>query len=266
MPFPPPTLLRFLDRTRLAPPLFRLYESISSLWPSGEIPAGSGPLPPVLLRVKVAGTPLAFNYIDGGRKAVHSIDGILRAAGSSLDAQTSILEFGCGCGRVLSCLDRNNAIAGCDLNPDLIAWVNRRLPEIDARVNGLEPPLPWMDGSFDLVFALSVFTHLPEPIAVRWMAELSRVLKPGGYLAISTHGEHYSGVLSPTERAVFAAGRIVERFVGSAGSNLCNTYTPESYVRNVLGAGMRCAAFRARGALGNPEQDLYLFQKPMIEI
>jgi SAM-dependent methyltransferase len=245
--------------------LFRIYESLASLRPSGATPAGSGPLPPVSLRVKVAGTPLAFNYIDGGRKAVQSIDSILQAAGSSLDAQFSILEFGCGCGRVLSCLPRTDAIAGCDLNPDLIAWVHRHLPAIDARVNGLDPPLPWTDASFDLVFALSVFTHLPEPIALRWMTELSRVLKPGGYLALSTHGEHYIGVLSPTERAGFAAGSIVERFAGSAGSNLCNTYMPESYVRNVLGAGLRCAAFRARGALGNPDQDLYLFQKPMLE-
>ncbi|MBA3974890.1 MAG: class I SAM-dependent methyltransferase [Candidatus Solibacter sp.] len=262
MPFPPPTLLRFLDRTRLAPPLFRIYQSLASLRPSGPAPAGAGPLPPVSLRVKVAGTPLAYDYIDGGRKAVHSIDSILRAAGSSLDTHSAILEFGCGCGRVLSCLDRTDGIAGCDLNPDLIAWVSRHLPGIDARLNGLEPPLPWTDGSFGLVFALSVFTHLPEPVALRWIAELSRVLKPGGYLAISTHGEHYIPVLSPAERAAFAAGGIVERFAGSAGSNLCNTYTPESYVRKVLGSSLRCAAFRARGALGNPEQDLFLFQKP----
>jgi SAM-dependent methyltransferase len=245
--------------------LFRLYESLASLRPSGDIPAGSGPLPPVSLRVKVAGTPLAFNYIDGGRKAVQSTDAILRAAGSSLDDQKAILEFGCGCGRVLSSLDRTDGIAGCDLNPDLIAWVHRHLPAIDARVNGLDPPLPWTDASFDLVFALSVFTHLPEPIALRWMTELSRVLKPGGFLALSTHGEHYLPVLTPEERAQFASGGIVERFAGSAGSNLCNTYTPESYVRNLLGAGMLCAAFRARGALGNPEQDLYLFQKPPLE-
>lgn len=65
------------------------------------------------------------------------------------------------------------------------------------------------------------------------------------------------------ERAEFVSGKAVARFARSAGSNLCNTYMPESYVRGVLGAGMRCAAFRARGALGNPEQDLYLFQKPL---
>lgn len=182
MPFPPPILLRFLDRTRLAPPLFRIYETLASLRPSGAVPADSGALPPVSLRVKVAGTPLAFNYIDGGLKAVQSIDLILRAAGSSLDGQRSILEFGCGCGRVLSCLKRTRGVAGCDVNRDLVKWVRRHLPEIDARVNGLEPPLPWADGSFDLVFALSVFTHLPEQIALRWMAELSRVIKPGGYL------------------------------------------------------------------------------------
>ena len=263
MPFPPPILLRFLDRTRLAPPLFWLYETLASLRPTGAVPDGAGPLPPVALRVKVAGTPLAYNYVDGGRKAVQSMDSILRAAGASLDGQHSILEFGCGCGRVLSCLDRSHGVAGCDVNPDLIEWLRLNLPEIDARVNGLEPPLPWAGGSFDLVFALSVFTHLPERIALLWMAELNRVLKPGGFLVLSTHGEHYLRALTSEERAKFSAGRAVARFARSAGSNLCNTYMPESYVRTVLGARMRCAAFRARGALGNPEQDLYLFQKPL---
>lgn len=263
MPFPPPILLRFLDRTRLAPPLFWLYETLASLRPTGAVPEGAGPLPPVTLRVKVAGTPLAYNYVDGGRKAVQSIDSILRAAGTSLGEQHSILEFGCGCGRVLSCLDRTHGIAGCDINAGLIEWLGRNLPEIDACVNGLEPPLPWSANSFDLVFALSVFTHLPERLALLWMAELNRVLKRGGYLALSTHGEHYLGALTSEERAEFSAGKAVARFARSAGSNLCNTYMPESYVRTFLGAGIRCAAFRARGALGNPEQDLYLFQKPL---
>ena len=53
-------------------------------------------------------------------------------------------------------------------------------------MNPLHPPLVYPGEAFDLVYAFSVFTHLPESIQFSWMRELSRVLKAGGYLAIST--------------------------------------------------------------------------------
>jgi SAM-dependent methyltransferase len=264
LPFPPPILLRFLDRTRLAEPLFRLYEAIAALRPT-LTPAGIvQPLPPASLRFKVAGTPRAFSYVDGGRKAVQSIEEILTAGGRSLSECQSILEFGCGCGRVLTHFECDASLAGCDINQQLIDWVHEYLPSIDARVNGLQPPLSWPDSAFDLVVALSVFTHLPEPLALAWMAELIRVLAPGGYIVFSAHGEHYLPALTASERADFKAGKPVARFARSAGTNLCNTYYPESWVRKTLASGLESAAFRARGAHGNPEQDLYLFKKPLI--
>ena len=42
--------------------------------------------------------------------------------------------------------------------------------------------LPHADASFDLVYAYSVFTHLPEHVQDHWLAEIARTLKPGGIL------------------------------------------------------------------------------------
>src|ERR1043165_8053538 len=49
-------------------------------------------------------------------------------------------------------------------------------------------PLPYKDQMFDLIYSLSVFTHLSENHASQWLSEMNRVLKPGGILIITIHG------------------------------------------------------------------------------
>src|SRR5262249_51644349 len=51
------------------------------------------------------------------------------------------------------------------------------------------PPSPLDAHSADLVVSNSIFTHLPEGIADAWLAELARILKPGGLLITTFHGE-----------------------------------------------------------------------------
>jgi hypothetical protein len=115
---------------------------------------------------------------------------------------------------------------------------------------------------FDLVYALSVFTHLPESPQLAWRDELLRVLKTGGYLLFSTHGEATLEALSPQERARFDAGELVVKFKEVASTNLCNTYHPLPYLRIKLAAGWEFIDFIHAGARGNPYQDLVLLRKP----
>ena len=73
----------------------------------------------------------------------------------------SILDFGCGCGRVVRWWrDLPAEIHGSDFNPTLVRWCRENLPFGVFEVNRPEPPLPYPDDSFDLVYALSVLTHL----------------------------------------------------------------------------------------------------------
>jgi SAM-dependent methyltransferase len=106
----------------------------------------------------------------------------------------SALEFGCGSGRVLRHFRNISklSLAGSDANPKPIEWARRNLPEIDFRINALEPPLPFADESFDLVYALSVFTHIPLAWQRRWLEELRRVLRPQGYLLCTVLGSCYA--------------------------------------------------------------------------
>jgi SAM-dependent methyltransferase len=77
---------------------------------------------------------------------------------------------------------------GCDIDAASIAWIDENLsPPVRAFVNDEQPPLPRPDDSFDLVYALSVFTHLTDTWSA-WLLELHRVLVPGGVLVASFLG------------------------------------------------------------------------------
>jgi ubiquinone/menaquinone biosynthesis C-methylase UbiE len=55
-------------------------------------------------------------------------------------------------------------------------------------VNDNLPPLPFADSTFDLIYSISIFTHLPEDMQFAWLAELARVLVAGGYAVLTVHG------------------------------------------------------------------------------
>jgi hypothetical protein len=94
------------------------------------------------------------------------------------------------------------------------------------------------------------------------MLELTRVLKPGGHLLLSTHGNSYVHRLNDEERQRFAAGNlVVKNDVSAPGSNTCSAYHPEVYVRERLAGDLEVMDFYSEGARGNPRQDLYVLRK-----
>ena len=115
-------------------------------------------------------------------------------AGYELEGRR-LLDFGCGAGRTLShFLDEADSaeIWGCDIDAESIDWLQRNLcPPLHALRNEAEPGLPFEDGHFDVVWALSVFTHLVDTWAA-WMLELHRVLADDGILIATTIGPRHS--------------------------------------------------------------------------
>jgi SAM-dependent methyltransferase len=219
------------------------------------------PLPPVRLVQLVTGTPDLEWFLLGGSWAVESIQGILAGAGVPASRVRAVLDFGCGCGRVTRhWAGRALEVHGCDYNRRLIAWADRHLPFARFQVNGLRPPLPYADASFDLVYALSVFTHLPEALQRPWMEELRRVLVPGGHLVVSLHGARYVDQLDASQRERFEAGELVVRGDGP-GSNVLGAYHPEAYLRQTLARGFEVLTIVPEGARGNLPQDLVLLRR-----
>ena len=70
---------------------------------------------------------------------------------------------------------------GADISAEHILWANRHLRPPFRFVTTHDPaaPLPFGDGSFQMIYAGSVFTHIAD-LADAWLLELRRVLAPGG--------------------------------------------------------------------------------------
>ena len=259
-------VLQLLRRAGLLRPAYRAYEALAALRATGrQAPAAEDglPVPPPRLIVRVAGTADVGWFLERGRLAAESVRDAIARQGRRIEELGALLDFGCGCGRVIrhwARLDRT-AVHGADASEHAIAWCRANLSFARFASNGLAPPLDHPDASFDLVYALSVFTHLPEALQHAWVRELTRLLRPDGFLLLTTHGERYRERLTPAERAAFDAGRLVVRWPEGAGTNLCSVFHPRSYVEEDLAAGLDVVEFVAEGAKGNPHQDLYLLRK-----
>ena len=96
-----------------------------------------------------------------------------------------ILDAGCGSGPLFAALrDRGAIVTGFDASAGMLELARRRLGDgADLHVADLASPLPFPDGAFDDVIASLVLHYLEDWAAP--LAELRRVLKPGGRLIVS---------------------------------------------------------------------------------
>ncbi|MGH9343239.1 MAG: class I SAM-dependent methyltransferase [Terriglobia bacterium] len=225
-------------------------------------PATDGlPVPQAVLRMRVAGTGDFDWFLESGARAAAGIRSALSRYGAAPEQINGILDFGCGCGRVVRRWAGVSGVHGCDLSAEAVAWCRANLGFAQFATNGPEPPLRYAGESFDFVYALSVFTHLAGCQQHAWMRELHRVLRPDGLLLITTHGIGFVDHLSTSERERYDAGNLVVRWKGVAGSNMCSAFHPEPYLRGPFSSGFELLEFKPEGAAGNPPQDQILLRK-----
>lgn len=258
-------LAGLLARARLEGPAFGAYQRLQARRARALPAVGQDglPLPPALLQIRVAGNASA-GFEESGRNAAASIRTLLDRADVVLEQHATVLDFGVGCGRIARHWATVNgpSFYGCDIDADAVAWCRRNLPFVNAAVNHLEPPLPYVGETFDLVYAYSVFTHLPEHAQRPWIEELSRVIRPGGLLLFTTHGDAtLERIVEPDLRARYQRGELAVRFGREAGSNLCSAYHPPAYVRRLLAPAFEYVTAEHGGMPGFGLQDAYLARK-----
>lgn len=238
-----------------------------SCWNAGYRLAGVGdglPIPPARLIFLVTISREISWFLHSGSMSYSSLCYALQRNGVQPEGLKAILDFGCGCGRVLRHWkpSKGTRLYGTDYNPKLIAWCQKKLSRLaEFQTNNLAPPLNYEDEKFDLIYAVSVFTHLPKDLQYVWLDELARVLKPGGGLLLTLHGQSRLLELEPEERQRFNAGQLVVKSLSIPGSNLFGAYHPTQYVRDHLAKGFEVVDFIPEGAR-DANQDIYLFRKP----
>jgi len=140
----------------------------------------------------VSGSDSLEMFLNAGTNSAEELLKTVRLAGFDPLMQRRVLDFGCGCARVLRHLlplSARSELWGCDIDQEAIAYCRSAIAGARFVANQAEPPLPFTAGSFDLVFSISVFTHLARSLHDVWVAELRRLVPPGGLVVVSLHGE-----------------------------------------------------------------------------
>lgn len=178
----------------------------------------------------------------------------------------NIMDWGCGPGRVIRHMPEvvNNGCSfyGTDYNSAYVDWCMANLPGITFRKNELRPPLPMEAETMDVIYGISIFTHLSEKMHEAWFAELLRVLRPKGILFILTHGEVTKQNLLPQEQEIFERGELVVRGEVKEGHRMYTAYQPVAFMHQLFGKRVRVLKHKPgeRQAWGF-EQDVWILEK-----
>jgi phosphatidylethanolamine/phosphatidyl-N-methylethanolamine N-methyltransferase len=161
-----------------------------------------------------------------------------RAAVAHINTRSGdVLEVGVGTGLSLDAYDPGLRVTGMDYSAEMLRKARARvarqglahvvgLREMDAR------ELDFPDASFDTVAAMHVLSVVPEPERV--MAEIARVLRPGGQVVITNHFKHDRGVWAGLARAAAP----LERVLGWHSDFEIATVLGEASLRPVLRRGL----------------------------
>ncbi|MGW4697592.1 class I SAM-dependent methyltransferase [Kitasatospora cineracea] len=172
-----------------------------------------------------------------GRLCARPAGRLLDAAGVS--AHHRVLDVGTGPGTVAAAaVARGALVTAVDAEPSMLELVRRNVPQARCGLATL-PELPFPDGEFDAVVANFVLNHVGRPLLA--LAEMRRVLRPGGRLAVTI----WSGSPAPGQtllpRALQAAGAVRPPHLGPLDPADDFTRTPEGLAGLLTAAGLRDA-------------------------
>jgi SAM-dependent methyltransferase len=204
-------------------------------------------------------------YHDDGVNTAAEIITILSKQTDLAEPGTRILDWGCGPGRIVRhfpLLLPNTEIFATDYNEKYIEWCKENLKGINFTANKLDPPTSYSNSVFDAVIGLSIFTHLSEKGHVDWINELYRIIKPGRYLYITTHGKAYYSKLTAAEKKLYDTGHMVTRQYSDEGNRLYSSFQPKEFMQKLLKEKFQIVEF-VPGKVENdePAQDIWLLQK-----
>ncbi|MGE3164070.1 MAG: class I SAM-dependent methyltransferase [Planctomycetota bacterium] len=166
---------------------------------------------------------------------------LLNYLGPEPVASWKVMDYGCGVGRLLRPLARSFAdLHGVDISDEMVRIGRTQLADLpNVRLHVLDGDrLPFPDRSFDLVYSMHVFQHMPKEAFRALVPEIARILRPGGTFlfhltypyTLRRQFQAWLGVdRSRTDtyrRRFYSLGRI-RRLLGASGFQLLRWDRPE---------------------------------------
>ena len=143
------------------------------------------------------------DYLSDGWRTAVELQQALDVFQLSLGHCDHFLEFASGHGRFtrhLAKLLKSGALTVSDVVPGSVDFLRNTLG-VKGFYSETDPTKLVFNEKYQIIFVLSLFSHLPEPVWGSWFKSLYRALQPGGVLIFSTHGEKcasLAGVELPT--------------------------------------------------------------------
>ncbi len=230
-------------------------------------PSGLVQLPPPELRYRVHGARDAASFLETGQQTRRDLEGALSHIGHRFADYTNVLDFGCGSARTLLAFAENRPpttrFYGTDIDTEVIKWGHDHLPYVTFTTNNRLPPLAFRDNTFDLIYAISVFTHLDENFQFQWLQELQRIAKPGAILLLTVHGEyHWQKFVPDLVPEIQEHGFVFQQAYSPDylyPEWFQVTHHTETYVRNQWSKYFQILDYLPRGL--NNHQDLVILKK-----
>jgi SAM-dependent methyltransferase len=177
----------------------------------------------------------------------------------------NILDWGCGPARIIRHLPTviGNACFyyGTDYNPRTIQWCRDHIKGVNFSQNRLSPRLEFNNGFFHIIYGISIFTHLSEPMHIAWMKELNRILSHGGILMLTTQGEAFRTKLTKKELEQFDNNQLVVRGQVKEGHRIYSAFQPEKYMKKLFGSLEIVEFIKGENTGPRPQQDIWIVKK-----
>ena len=121
--------------------------------------------------------------------------------------------------------------------------------------------LDYENNFFDVIYGISIFTHLSEEKHLEWKKELYRILKPEGILLLTLQGDAFKSILTEEENKIYDNGDIIVRGKVKEGHRTFSAFHPKNYVNNLFYDMKILEHIESKNNNGNLEQDVWVFQK-----
>jgi SAM-dependent methyltransferase len=146
-----------------------------------------------------------------------------------------VLDWGCGPGRVIRHWTEDNFTCfGSDVNDKSLAWCKYNFPSIRFLHQQVLPPLDIAEETFDLIYGISILTHLSLSAHFLWIEELKRILKPGGLLVLTTQGNAFKDKLTQSEKKDFDDGHLIVRGSVKEGHRTFSSFHPMPFMEKLF--------------------------------
>ena len=146
------------------------------------------PLPEAAIQSQFVGSCGAEAFVEAS-VFCSKLRAVARAHADALEADSRILDFGVGWGRLYRVMLNHvkpTTLVGADIDQTCVDLCSSAMPYGTFVCNSIAPPLGFDSQAFDVIYAYSVFSHLAPEVAQGWMKEFRRVLRPGGLVAFTT--------------------------------------------------------------------------------